>query len=302
MARGWSDTSQRDYDSVCGAGSYKTYILLETALSVVQGRPLFGQFDTAKTGVLMIDMENGEALLQQRLRELGTPDEDLPIYFASRREFIVNEENTRLAILNCKAYKVGLLMIDSLVRVHQGDENASGDMAKVFEMLRQVADEGIAVLITHHNRKPGSNISGGRHEMRGSSDILAAVDCHISLRRKDEQITVEQTKLRTAKELPSFKGAVEGGEESVRFKYVGSLVPKISNDELIVNTVLELLDEHARLSQKELLAMLAEAGIKTNEHKVREILDELIDFRITVTNGKGNTKYYSPMSERGDDE
>ncbi len=145
-------------------GSYKTYLLLEAALAVVSGRPLFGQFDTTKTGVLMIDMENGEALLQQRLRELGTPDnEDLPIYFASRREFTVDKENIELAILNCKAYDVGLLMIDSLVRVHQGDENTAGDMAKVFEMLRQIADEGIAVLITHHNRKPGSNVSSGRH-------------------------------------------------------------------------------------------------------------------------------------------
>lgn len=284
-------------------GSYKTYLLLEAALAVVSGRPLFGQFDTTKTGVLMIDMENGEALLQQRLRELGTPDnEDLPIYFASRREFTVDKENIELAILNCKAYDVGLLMIDSLVRVHQGDENTAGDMAKVFEMLRQIADEGIAVLITHHNRKPGSNVSSGRHEMRGSSDILAAVDCHIALRRKEGKVTVEQTKLRVAKELNPFTLAVEGDEKSVKFSYVNGLESQVSNDKQLEIYITGLLRKHGRLSQKELIEKIANLGFKTNEHKVREVLNYMIGMgQIRVESGAGNTKVYVMVEEVQDE-
>ena len=44
--------------------SFKTYTLLDMALCVASGRPLFGQFATQETGILIIDEENGERLLQ----------------------------------------------------------------------------------------------------------------------------------------------------------------------------------------------------------------------------------------------
>ena len=59
--------------------SFKTYTLLEIAISVAKGEPLFGQFETLHGGVLVIDEENGERLLQKRLYQLGATV-DLPIY------------------------------------------------------------------------------------------------------------------------------------------------------------------------------------------------------------------------------
>ena len=124
--------------------SYKTWVLLQTAISVAKGEPLFGQFATDKTGVLIIDEENGERLIQQRMFQLGATA-DLPSWFTPNKGFIVNDENMSDILLSCKAYDIKLLIIDSLVRIHGSDENSAGDMAEVFKHLRRFVERDIAV-------------------------------------------------------------------------------------------------------------------------------------------------------------
>ncbi len=138
--------------------------------------------------------------------------------------------------------------------------------------------------------------------MRGSSDILAAVDCHIALRRKEGKVTVEQTKLRVAKELNPFTLAVEGDEKSVKFSYVNGLESQVSNDKQLEIYITGLLRKHGRLSQKELIEKIANLGFKTNEHKVREVLNYMIGMgQIRVESGAGNTKVYVMVEEVQDE-
>ena len=47
--------------------SYKTFVLLELARCVASGQPFLGHFNTQQANVLLIDEENGERLLQQRI-------------------------------------------------------------------------------------------------------------------------------------------------------------------------------------------------------------------------------------------
>jgi RecA-family ATPase/DNA-binding transcriptional ArsR family regulator len=278
-------------------GSYKTYMLLETAVKVATGEPLFSEFATQKVGTLLLDEENGLPLLQQRLKELKAP-KDLPIYFYSYEGFTLDEEYVDRIILECKTHDIKLLMIDSLVRVHGADENTAQDMAAVFKQLRRFAGQGITVLITHHNRKPGANKGGSRHEMRGSSDILAAVDCHIALRRDGDFVTVEQTKQRYAKELSAFDVQVVDESEDFVFKYLGS--NQDTKDRILREAITELLEEHGELLQKELRDKLKKSGNDVNPRTLSKALKAMNgDGIVTQGKGKGNSKPYSlaPLSE-----
>lgn len=275
--------------------SFKTYTLLEIALSVASGKPLFGQFATQNTGVLIIDEENGERLLQKRLKQLGAVA-DLPVYFTPQQGFTLSDAAIDNVILSCQTYDIRLVIIDSLIRVHGSDENSARDMAKVFKQLRRFTDKGIAVLVTQHNRKQGAVNGGTSNEMRGSSDILAAVDSHIGVVRKDKwYLKFDQTKQRYDVELEPFEVKVQADDNTFAFDYLGTLNTHVDKTEIIRTAVITLLSEHGQLCQKDLLEKLAELDLKTNEHTLRNLLNRWIAEGLLAppSSGSGNTKFYS---------
>jgi len=69
-------------------GSYKTFALLELARCVASGQPFLGYFETHQANVLLIDEENGERLLQQRMRLMDIA-EHLPIFYTPTTGFML---------------------------------------------------------------------------------------------------------------------------------------------------------------------------------------------------------------------
>jgi predicted ATP-dependent serine protease len=262
---------------------------------------VFGSFAASQGSVLIIDEENSERLLQERVFKLGALA-DLPIYFSNSPGFVLNDDNVEAALRNCKTHDIKLVIIDSLVRVHASDENSAGDMSGVFKQLKRFTANDITVLVTHHNRKPGANNGSISNEMRGSSDILASVDCHIGLRRKSNSLTLYQAKNRYAEELEPFEVNVVTDDESFKFEYQGEMQVQENRSQVIKNAVLKLLSEHDKLFQKELLVGLDKFGVKTNEHKLRELLKHMVAYgTVLETAGLGKTKYYSLGAEANDE-
>lgn len=85
-----------------------------------------------------------------------------------------------------------LIVIDTLNRTAPGlDENASSDMGRVIEALRQLqALTGGLVIVVHHS---GKNAMAG---MRGHSSLFAALDASIEVSRTDDgrEITIAKVK------------------------------------------------------------------------------------------------------------
>jgi hypothetical protein len=274
--------------------SFKTYVLLHIAQSVAGGNPFFGQFETAKSGVLIIDEENGERLLQKRLKQLGTVA-DLPIYFTPRQGFCLDDEVIDNVILSCLTYDIRLVIIDSLIRIHGSDENSAREMSKVFRQLRRFNERGITVLVTQHNRKQGAVNGGAGNEMRGSTDILAAVDSHIGVVRKDKwYLRFDQTKQRYDIELDPFEVKVNVDENCFTFEYLGITKSHVDKSEILRKAVIELLTEHRQLSLVPLQEKLAELDIKTNEHTLRSLLKRWVNEGLLAPpiSGSGSTKLY----------
>lgn len=275
--------------------SFKTYALLEIALSVARGEPLFGQFSSQQSGVLVIDEENGERLLQKRLYQLGATV-DLPIHFVALQGFQLDDKHIDAALLACEARNIKLVIIDALIRIHDADENSAREMSKVFRKLRRFTEADVAVLVTQHNRKQGANNSGSSNEMRGSSDILAAVDSHIGVIRKDKwYLYFDQTKQRYDVELDPFEVKVSVDEMEFRFEYLGAVKSKIDKSEILRSAVIKLLSQNKQLRQKDLLEELEKLDIKTNEHTLRGLLNRWVAEGLIAppVAGAGNTKLYS---------
>lgn len=275
-------------------GSFKTWLLLEIAISTAQGKSLFGHFDTKETAVLMVDEENSYMLLNQRLKLLGA-GRDLAIWFQVMQNYKLTDRLVDDLIEFCTLTKIGLVTFDSLVRIHNSQENDAGDMAEVFRQLRKITEAGITVLLTHHNRKPSGNPSNLSHEMRGSSDILAAIDCHLALVREDDKhLVLKQTKNRLSEEMQPIELVISASENKVEIKYAGNLEPTQSKKELLRELILEILEKQNKLNQRQIKLCLQKLDHNVNMRTLRDAL-ELLEFEksIVKAQGKRNAFEYS---------
>ena len=164
------------------SGSFKTWLAMSMALSIANGKNFLDIFTTRQANVLIIDEEGGERLYSERFKLLGAPNNS-PVYLMSMTNFVANKEKINNIIKECKKKNIELIIIDSLVRVNTGDENSSRDIAKFFSLLRLITKESISILIIHHNRKPGQGGYDPSSDMRGSSDIKAAVDVQLAVKQ-----------------------------------------------------------------------------------------------------------------------
>ncbi|RYX78884.1 AAA family ATPase [bacterium] len=274
--------------------SYKTWLLLDIAIAISTGGQLFDTFETVQGGVLMVDEENSERLLQQRLKLLGE-ESDLPIYFMIEKNFKLDDTQISKLIKFCKEKSIRLVTFDSLVRIHNNNENDAVQMSEVFAKLKRFTKARINVLITHHNRKGGKGDNPSQ-EMRGSSDILAAVDCHISLKRshEDKQISITQTKVRFTEELEPFDMKIITHDDMVKFEYLGTSSFAESKREITKSKIRELLVDGKILNQKDILQNLEELHSKTNAKTLRKILSIMIsDDEVKTAPGRGSEILYS---------
>jgi hypothetical protein len=237
-------------------GDFKTWLTIHTAICVARGSRVFDVFETMKGGVLVIDEEDHIRLLQKRLRLLGAVGEDDIHYISQGQIKLDTVESLNSVISVVKEKNIRLVILDSLVRIHSQDENDAKSMAKVFGYIQQIVAAGASVLLTHHHRKQvGFAPSNAGQSMRGSSDILASVDCHISVKKKPDEtnrLVIHQSKLRQDEALKPFEVTIlkenvdrDGKPVPSGFEYSGEFDEKKLKTEEAIEAVLAVLaNEH----------------------------------------------------------
>ncbi len=108
-------------------GVGKTWKVLALARAVASGTPWLGHFPTNQATVLVVDEESHVPGLQTRARMLEAGDPlgaDVPLFFAVGLGVRV-DANPGAALLDglCARYRPGLIIVDSLTRVHGADED-----------------------------------------------------------------------------------------------------------------------------------------------------------------------------------
>lgn len=273
-------------------GSFKTWITLEIARCISQGGKLFGKFDIEKTGpVVFIDKENHLKHIQKRLKQLGFVPEYNTVY-VTEENFLIDKEDDFKKLKNMiSVLKPSLVVFDSLVRIHDGDENVSKDIANVMRKFRIITNKGTSVLFIHHHRKEGAQHKKSANSVRGSSDILAGIDCLLLIEKtKDENsLIIEQAKLRQQQAIEPFKVEIQSNKETgdVRFVYEGEHNPNKAAKEEAKAEILILLSQNSEMFKKDIVDALSDDyGLPTITIALKELEVEQKINRIAGQNNK----------------
>lgn len=277
-------------------GSFKTWMTLYFALCISDGSPVFGVFQTKKTRVLIIDEEDSGVLIKDRLKKLGIKAEteiSLSIMTGFKAD---SEEKMDILIREVKKRKIGVVIIDSLIRIHSGDENSAKDMANLFTQISRLKKAGVTVLINHHHRKSQNSQDSDSQSMRGSVDILAALDCHMMINRNGDDLTIKQTKNRYQPEIKPFVVTPVTRGDNIEFdfkeSYQNNTKQKINENAEDVLTLIS--QQKIPIAQVE-LAKLFKGTI--GENKLWTILKELEESKkIQLIVKDKNKKYYTSQS------
>jgi hypothetical protein len=162
--------------------SYKTWIALDLALSVVSGEAFLGRYPVRRTGpVLLVQEEDPTPVLQERLRLIGKSKGMLPTAEWDGENLHLEFPEYPLHIINLQGFRLTedkvtqlrhqiasinpiMVILDPLVvMLPPGvDEYKGSEISAVLQSVKMWREEfGCAVAIVHHWNK-GKNESGER--------------------------------------------------------------------------------------------------------------------------------------------
>ncbi|MFA5995581.1 MAG: AAA family ATPase [Patescibacteria group bacterium] len=283
----------------------KTWIALSIGLTVAAGTPLFGQFNTQKTGVWYIDKENGENEMIRRLLRLQGPAEiwqNLPFTLTNADDISFTPETVVPLIQQAKHNNIGLIIFDSFSSFNDDDENKTTEMRQLMDMFKLIRNSGISVIILHHNRKGGTYGGPSTDKIRGASSIYNSVDAHIEVQKikdKEDHIKITQTKLRCTREFKPFEVSFNENTHSnnrIDLQFQGLAQPKSEKKkkrDIVTEGILDILaQEPVELPIQALLDKLQEVDIECTKTTLKKYLQAMTGKQIS-TREDGKKKYFS---------
>ena len=186
--------------------SYKTWILLDLAVSISTGLPFLGQAKVNKTGAAMIiQQEDSHGGLTERLaliaeQKMGVTANiekdtwqipcipDLPIYIhPSRMLRFDNEKVLKELEEQIKLIKPRVILIDPLYSTTSGVDNYMADLANQMMVLKTWRDKyGCSFVISHHSKKNLDPDSTAREDSWGSQFLNAFLEAGWQVRRNQK--------------------------------------------------------------------------------------------------------------------
>jgi hypothetical protein len=236
---------------------------------------------TKQTNVVIIAGE-GFAGMQRRLKALeGKYNIKSPesLFISQQPAQLLDEENAALVANSIKAIcpNPGLVIIDTLHRNMDGDENSSKDIGKFINNLdMHLKPLGAAILVVHHSGH------GNKDRSRGSSSIRAAMDGEFSAKKTGNSITLTCHKAKDFEALnplqfelkPTELGWLDSDGEpmtSVYLEYKGEANTntkkgKLSaKDEAVLASLDDAIDEHGIASTAEIKLKFSEFDSPTGK-------------------------------------
>lgn len=282
---------------ICGdPGCGKSWFALELAKCLSTGTPLFGRFNVKASKILYLDEESGIAEIKRRLEALGIDSFDA-VDFMSFQGFKIDDPEARKELLFLVEHKeYNLVIFDSLRDIHTKNENDSKEMQEIIDCFREFVRKGVTVLVLHHNRKEdNSQRKDPLQILRGSSAILAGLDCLISISSKkiNEQIieyTIRQARLRQGKPAPTFNARLKESGQKMDFEFLSEATEeKITKSDESEEAILRLLDEREHYFG-EIVRILSTS---CSEQTVRRTIEKLeTAHAVGSRKGEGNKTYY----------
>jgi len=209
-------------------GIGKTWLVLDMSLSLDGGREWLGRFATKKAKVLVVDEENNPSLLKHRFQKLDGAQSGILLLVGVG---VMLDDDQRYDALEdlLERESPDVVVLDSLIRFHGGDENLSSEMSKVNARIDRLRRKHhCAFVICHHRKKPGMGHNDPANAFRGSSEIKAFPDTHMDLHgTSDGKIITSMPKCRHQEAIEPFEmEVVDVDETRTVVRYAGPVVSK----------------------------------------------------------------------------
>lgn len=186
--------------------SYKTWILLDLAVSISTGLPFLGQARVNKTGpAMIIQQEDSHGGLTERLaliaeQKMGMAANlgneawqipcipDLPIYIhPSRMLRFDNDKVLKELEEQIKTIKPRVILIDPLYSTTSGVDNYMAGLANQMMILKTWRDKyGCSFVLAHHSKKNLDPDSTAREDSWGSQFLNAFLEAGWQVRRNQK--------------------------------------------------------------------------------------------------------------------
>ena len=152
----------------------KSLIALNVAHALCTGEPLFGFFTVSKQPerVVYLCPEMGVTSFSTRIKQIGLLDSVGRTLFCQT----MDDHSVKLSELN-EELPGAVIIIDTLTRFVEGDQNSSQDMSKFAQEVFRLKRLGATVLLLHHSVKGAGNSPALTLDsaMRGSTELAAFV-------------------------------------------------------------------------------------------------------------------------------
>lgn len=286
---------------------HKTWLALYFAIQVAHGEMVFDRFKTKQGNVLFIEEDTGDRLITWRVQKLDPSNKNAPIKFLFRKGIKLENQKTVEKLMGLiKKENVGFIIFDSLIQLHNQDENVNKDMAAVLAPLRKIADMGVSVLVLHHHRKESGNEDSvawkdRSQSLRGASAILGMLNSHLIIQRdNNNKSTLRQAKLWEQPEMNPLEFEVADENERVVIRCLGEKAPEKDKKTIVRETTLEILKEE-HLTRNELVEQLKD--VASQSYVATVIADMKKNREIVVvkkTGKKGRVEVYGLVDDDPD--
>jgi len=210
---------------VAQEGVGKSFLALEIGLAKATGHDITGIGVTGPGRVIYFSKEDPPGIIEERLQSIRPfikSDEAMAradnleiVSLYGKPATLVSEKTMLNEKLIRQIIKTGsgkdLLIFDTLRKIHDLEENSSGEMKVLLEIFDRIALEtGAAVLLIHHTNK-SANLNGQQGDQssaRGSSAIVGNTRWSLHL----ETVKSEAGEKRVKVTIPRASYGPEGGE------------------------------------------------------------------------------------------
>jgi len=211
-------------------GVGKSYLYNYMIQCILKRKPVFGLYNTKPVNVIVINNDDTKQTVRDRIGSiLSREDEGLYIW---KNKFNIDRDAVKLAE-QIKQNKVGLVIIDTLRQIHNGDENNSLAMSEVMTTIKLVTEPfNCAVIVVHHDSKDPR-----RNNINAASGSIVCVGdtiCTIHLKRKgNDSVILSQGRNKIAGHFaPIILRFARGEENSDLFTIIGKASSKSSPEQI----------------------------------------------------------------------
>ncbi len=290
-------------------GSFKTWIYLYYVYCIVENKLVFGKYEVNPTNVLIINIDDSLSLTKERMMRIGFSEDSLKkVYIWTKQDFKISGDGSKstLDALSkfVKENNIGLIAIDTLRQIHDGDENNSTDMNNVMIALKDFAEEhNCAFVIVHHKRKNSGGFSSGGNVQAASGSIAIMANIFLSLHIKKDNngnIQISREKSKSSKNIePFYVSFQDDKKQESLFELVDKPNAKMSIEE-VKEKIKELFDDNPepQMTKKDFIEAFQEKlpkDVSISKKSSKDAFEELVEDEFIISDGinrPNNVKFY----------